>query len=188
MPGWVRRVDAAGDDSGTGASAAGGIPPETPDCAMGSTQASRPPMAPARASLSQGQRDELIAEVLGDVLALSEQVKQLSLQMQAVGEALTANDFVRWRNTLDLKMSELAEVNLSEQSAKRLASFAQTYIEQLSRETNTMVTLQVKRAVSDTLTFNLLFDKLNREWLIRLGMICLAAFVGTFLANLASSL
>lgn len=141
------------------------------DRATAPIHAPRSVTTPSRSPLSQGQRDELIAEVLGDVVALSDQVQQLMRQTQAIGESMTATDFVRWRNTLDLKMSELAEINLSEQSAKRLASFAQAYIEQLSRETNTMVTLQVKRAVSDTLTFNRLFEKLNREWLLRLGMI-----------------
>ncbi|WP_312261168.1 hypothetical protein [Limnohabitans sp.] len=115
---------------------------------------------------------------------MSDQVNQVAGQVQALGQALTANDFVRWRNTLDLKMSELAEVNLSEQSAKRLGSFAQAYIEQLSRETNTMVTLQAKRAVADTLAFNQLFDKLNRDWLLRLVAVAAAAFVGTLLAGL----
>jgi hypothetical protein len=52
-----------------------------------------------------------------------------------------------------------------------------------------MVTLQAKRAVADTLAFNQLFDKLNRDWLLRLGGIgatsFIAAFVGALLAHMA---
>jgi hypothetical protein len=81
-----------------------------------------------------------------------------------------------------MKMSELAEVNLSEQSAKRLQSFAQAYIEQLTREANTLVTIETKRAVADTLAFNLLFEKLNKDWLLRLGTMAAVCFVSTMLA------
>jgi hypothetical protein len=80
-------------------------------------------------------------------------------------------------------MSELADVNLSEQSAKRLQSFAQAYIEQLTRETNRLVTIETKRAVADTLTFNLLFDKLNRDWLMRLGTMAAVCVGSTILGN-----
>jgi hypothetical protein len=137
---------------------------------------------PGKSALTQSQRDELIAEILGDVVTLSDQVRQVAGQVSALGQALTANDFVRWRNTLDMKMSELAEVNLSEQSAKRLQSFAQAYIEQLTRETNTLVTIETKRAVADTLAFNLLFEKLNKDWLLRLGTMAAVCFVSTMLA------
>lgn len=140
-------------------------------------------VTPARAPLSQSQRDELIAEILGDVVNLSDQVDQVAGQVQALAQALTANDFVRWRNTLDMKMSELADVNLSEQSAKRLQSFALAYIEQLTRETNRLVTIETKRAVADTMTFNLLFDKLNRDWLMRLGTIAAVCVGSTILGN-----
>jgi hypothetical protein len=136
-----------------------------------------------RSPLSQTQRDELIAEILGDVGILSDRIEQVTGQVQALTQALTANDFVRWRNTLDMKMSELADVNLSEQSAKRLGSFAQTYIEQLTRETNTMVTIQVKKAVADTMTFNQLFDKLNRDWLMRLSTLAAVCLLSTVLGN-----
>lgn len=175
MPGWVRGNEPMEDDSGD----------------MGAQHVPEPPgpgpvtqaAAPARAPLSQSQKDELIAEILGNVGALSDQVGQVAGQVQALAQALTANDFVRWRNTLDMKMSELADVNLSEQSAKRLQSFAQAYIEQLTRETNRLVTIETKRAVADTLTFNLLFDKLNRDWLMRLGTMAAVCAGGTILGN-----
>jgi len=187
MPGWVRTNEAVEDDSGTDSNVRQSS--EAEGGGHRATNTVAPVTAglgaqPGRSALTQSQRDELIAEILGDVVALSDQVNQVAGQVQALGQALTANDFVRWRNTLDLKMSELAEVNLSEQSAKRLGSFAQAYIEQLSRETNTMVTLQAKRAVADTLAFNQLFDKLNRDWLLRLVAVAAAGFVGTLLAGL----
>ncbi len=193
MPGWVRGHEQGEDDSGSGYPEAGGVDARGDAYAASAGRAlgsqTTTPAIPSKSTLTQSQRDELIAEILGDVVDLSDQVKQVAGQVQALGQALSANDFVRWRNTLDLKMSELADVNLSEQSAKRLGSFAQAYIEQLSRETNTMVTLQAKRAVADTLAFNQLFDKLNRDWLLRLGGIgataFIAAFVGTLLAHMA---
>lgn len=175
MPGWVRGSEPVEDDSGdTGAQHAPDPPKPGP-----ATQAA----TPARSHLTQSQRDELIAEILGDVVTLSDRVAQVAGQVQALAQALTANDFVRWRNTLDLKMSELADVNLSEQSAKRLQSFAQAYIEQLTRETNRLVTIETKRAVADTLTFNLLFDKLNRDWLMRLGTMAAVCVGSTILGN-----
>jgi hypothetical protein len=186
MPGWVRGHEQGEDDSGSGYPEAGGVDARDDAYAASAVRAlgsqTTAPAIPSKSTLTQSQRDELIAEILGDVVELSDQVKQVAGQVQALGQALSANDFVRWRNTLDLKMSELADVNLSEQSAKRLGSFAQAYIEQLSRETNTMVTLQAKRAVADTLAFNQLFDKLNRDWLLRLASVVVASFMGTLLA------
>jgi len=185
MPGWVRSNDPAQDDSG-----ADNLERQNSVGNVEVRRASNPPISspaaqvaqPGKSALTQSQRDELIAEILGDVVTLSDQVNQVAGQVHALGQALTANDFVRWRNTLDMKMSELAEVNLSEQSAKRLQSFAQAYIEQLTRETNTLVTIETKRAVADTLAFNLLFEKLNRDWLLRLGTMAAVCFVSTMLA------
>lgn len=185
MPGWVRSNDPAQDDSGADN-------PERQN-SVGNVEvrrAANPPTSspaaqvaqPGKSALTQSQRDELIVEILGDVVTLSDQVNQVAGQVHALGQALTANDFVRWRNTLDMKMSELAEVNLSEQSAKRLQSFAQAYIEQLTRETNTLVTIETKRAVADTLAFNLLFEKLNKDWLLRLGSMAAVCFGSTMLA------
>lgn len=135
-------------------------------------------------SMSQHQRDELIAEVLGDVLTLSEKVNDLTTQLSAIAQAVTANDFVRWRNTLDLKMSELAEINLSQQAATRLQAFATAYLDHLSQETNKLVRIEVKRAVADTLAFSTLFDKLHSEWLLRLSSIAIVVFSSTLLAHL----
>lgn len=195
MPGWVRLNDPVDDDSGTESNARQSSEGEgeghratNPAAPMPMPTPAAQVAPPGKSALTQSQRDELIAEILGDVVTLSDQVSQVAGQVQALGQALTANDFVRWRNTLDLKMSELADVNLSEQSAKRLQSFAQAYIEQLSRETNTLVTIETKRAVADTLAFNLLFDKLNRDWLMRLGTMAAVCCASTLLAHLLWSI
>ena len=185
MPGWVRAEGALEDDSGfepTGV-VHSGRQVNTRDPVIPANSVAEVQTPTAKTNLTQSQRDELIAEILGDVVALADQVHQVAGQVQALGQAFTSNDFVRWRNTLDMKLSELAEVNLSEQSAKRLQSFAQAYIEQLLREANTLVTLQVKSAVADTLTFNQLFDKLNRDWLLRMTAVAGASFVATLLAH-----
>ena len=150
---------------------------------------SQPTSQPAKpvekqTSMTQSQRDALIAEVLGDVLALGEQMVHIQSQLDAIGKSITANDFVRWRNTLDAKMSELAEVNLSEQAARRLQVFAQTYLTELSRETNKLITIEVKRRVADTLAFNEMLGKLNQQWLLRLGHVAGASFTGCLLALL----
>jgi hypothetical protein len=193
MPGWVRLNDPVDDDSGTESNARQSSDGEGEGHRANNPVAPMPTPAaqvaqPGKSALTQSQRDELIAEILGDVVTLSDQVNQVAGQVSALGQALTANDFVRWRNTLDMKMSELAEVNLSEQSAKRLQSFAQAYIEQLTRETNTLVTIETKRAVADTLAFNLLFDKLNRDWLMRLGTVAAVCFASTLLGHLLWSI
>lgn len=193
MPGWVRLNDPVDDDSGTERNARQSSDGKGEGYCANNPEAPMPTPAaqvaqPGKSALTQSQRDELIAVILGDVLTLSDQVNQVAGQVSALGQALTANDFVRWRNTLDMKMSELAEVNLSEQSAKRLQSFAQAYIEQLTRETNTLVTIETKRAVADTLAFNLLFDKLNRDWLMRLGTMAAVCFASTLLGHLLWSI
>lgn len=149
------------------------------------TQAVKP--SRATSSMSQQQRDELIAEILGDVLVLAEKVNGLSTQISAIAQAVTANDFVRWRNTLDLKMTELAEINLSQQAATRLQAIASTWVDHLSKETNTLVRLEVKRAVNDTMTFNRLFDKLHRDWLLRISSVAVVVFASTLLAHLVWS-
>ena len=191
MPGWVRANDPVEDDSG-----ADNTERQNSVGNVEVRRAANPPISspaaqvaqPGKSALTQSQRDELIAVILGDVLTLSDQVSQVAGQVSALGQALTANDFVRWRNTLDMKMSELAEVNLSEQSAKRLQSFAKAYIEQLTRETNTLVTIETKRAVADTLAFNLLFDKLNRDWLMRLGTMAAVCCASTIIGHLLWSI
>ncbi len=191
MPGWVRANDPVEDDSG-----ADNTERQNSVGNVEVRRAANPPISspaaqvaqPGKSALTQSQRDELIVEILGDVVTLSDQVRQVAGQVQALGQAVTANDFVRWRNTLDMKMSELAEVNLSEQSAKRLQSFAQAYIEQLTRETNTLVTIETKRAVADTLAFNLLFDKLNRDWLMRLATMAAVCCASTLLGHLLWSI
>ena len=146
------------------------------------------PIKAAKAPLTQSQRDELLAEVLGDVLQLSNAINDISTQLENMGRAMTSQDFVRWRNTLDLKMTELSEINLSDQAAKRLQSVASVWVEQLSRETNTLVQLQAKRAVGDTLAFNRLFDRLQREWLMRMAALAGVCFGSTLLAYLVWSL
>lgn len=181
MPGWVRDMAGAVDDSAGGAEMDGVSHPEQRHPAP--QRASPDRSSSGKVALTQSQRDELIAEVLGDVVALSDRVTEIAAQMQSLNQALAANDFVRWRNALDLKISELVEINLSEQAAKRLQSFAQAYIGQLAKETNTLVAIETKRAVSDTLAFNKLFDKLNKDWLLRVGAIAGVCFISTITAH-----
>lgn len=79
----------------------------------------------------------------------------------------------------------LAEINLSQQAATRLQAFASTYLDHLSQETNKLVRIEVKRSVNDTMTFNKLFDKLHRDWVLRLMTVAAAAFFGALLAHIA---
>lgn len=137
----------------------------------------------SRTPLSEQQRDALMAEMLGDVAKLCDLIEQMQVHLGAINQTLTANDMVRWRNALDLKISELAEINLSEHAAQRLESFAKAYMEQLSKESNTLVRLQVKKAVNDVMAFNQLFDRLHGEWLQRLGHIGLICVCATLLGN-----
>jgi hypothetical protein len=189
MPGWLSERSVPSDNEADALSA------DTSAQALQSESKMMPEETPRKAeaiarstgSMSQHQRDELIAEVLGDVLVLSEKVNALSTQISAIAQTFTANDFVRWRNTLDLKMTELAEINLSQQAATRLQTFATTYLDHLSQETNKLVRLEVKRAVNDTMTFNKLFDKLNTDWLLRLTSIAAVVFASTLLANIVWS-
>lgn len=186
MPGWLSERSVPPDNEADTSSEDGPAQVNQAETNMMTEQKRPKAEAPARStsSMTQHQRDELIAEVLGDVLVLSEKVNALSTQISAIAQAVTANDFVRWRNTLDLKMTELAEINLSQQAATRLQAFASTYLDHLSQETNKLVRIEVKRAVNDTMTFDKLFDKLHREWLLRLVTITGVAFFGTLLAHM----
>ncbi len=190
MPGWVRESGRQTDLPMTHeqSMAHEGEAPDAGGAAQAFPSGPAAPIKAAKAPLTQSQRDELLAEVLGDVLQLSNAINDISTQLENMGRAMTSQDFVRWRNTLDLKMTELSEINLSDQAAKRLQSVASVWVEQLSRETNTLVQLQAKRAVGDTLAFNRLFDRLQREWLMRIGMLGTVCFASTLLAHLVWSL
>lgn len=190
MPGWLSERSVPPDNEADASSEDSPAQENQAETSMMTEQKRPKAAALARStnSMTQHQRDELIAEVLGDVLVLSEKVNALSTQISAIAQAVTANDFVRWRNTLDLKMTELAEINLSQQAATRLQAFASTYLDHLSQETNKLVRIEVKRAVNDTLTFNKLFDKLHRDWLLRLMTIAGTTFLGTLLAHIVWSL
>lgn len=189
MPGWLSERSVPPDNEADASSEDSSAQALHAESKMMAEQTPHKTEALARStgSMSQHQRDELIAEVLGDVLVLSEKVNALSMQISAIAQTFSANDFVRWRNTLDLKMSELAEINLSQQAATRLQAFASTYLDHLSQETNKLVRIEVKRAVNDTMTFNKLFDKLNTDWLLRLTSIAAVVFASTLLANIVWS-
>ena len=189
MPGWLSERSVPPDNEADASSEDSSVQPLHAESKMMAEQTPHKAEALSRStgSMSQHQRDELIAEVLGDVLVLSEKVNALSMQISAIAQTFSANDFVRWRNTLDLKMSELAEINLSQQAATRLQAFASTYLDHLSQETNKLVRIEVKRAVNDTMTFNRLFDKLNHDWILRLSSIAAVAFISTLLANIVWS-
>jgi hypothetical protein len=133
-------------------------------------------------SLTQSQRDALIAEVLGDVGQLSEEVRRLGTQMQTLSQLLNVDDYKRWRKTLDAKLQELSSIHLSEHASSRLQVHAQDYLGALAKQVDTLVSATVQQRVSETLTFSRLFDRLQQAWLMRLGHITVAAFVGTLLA------
>jgi hypothetical protein len=188
MPGWLGERNMSPDaETGQPSDDSADQAPSAPMKTEPENDTKVAAFARSAISMSQHQRDELIAEVLGDVLVLTEKVNGLSIQISAIAKAVTANDFVRWRNTLDLKMTELAEINLSQQAAARLQAFATTYLDHLSQETNKLVRIEVKRAVNDTMTFNKLFDKLQRDWLLRLSSIAVVVFSSALLAHMVWS-
>lgn len=194
MPGWVKKGGSASpapqepdlfppltDD-------ALGVPPALQQQPKEEVPTGSAPPSLGRRAMSEQQRDALLAEVLGDVGQIAEMVQRLSVQLDAVNQSLTANDLVRWRNALDLKMDELAKVNLSEHAAERMQGIASAWVERLSEETNTLVKLQVKKTVNDVFAFNQLMDRLNKEWLMRLGWVAGAGFVGTLMAHMVWAL
>jgi len=134
------------------------------------------------ASMTQSQRDALIVEVLGDVGQLSQQVSRLSEQVQAAGQLLNVQEYAHWQKLLDAKLSELASINLSQHASARLQSHAQAYLGALAKQVDDMVTAKVQERVAQTYTFQRLFDRLHRDWLMRLGCVAASAFLGTLLA------
>jgi hypothetical protein len=148
--------------------------PEKPNGGK-SSLASRP--------MVDAQKDAVLAEILGDVALINEQVKEMAQQVQAVCEVMSVNDFVRWRNALDLKFTEIQEVNFSEDAARRLKGVVDAYLGQMAVQLNMLARIEVKKAVGETLAFQTLFDRLHREWLFRLGGICGAVTLGTMLGN-----
>jgi hypothetical protein len=139
--------------------------------------------ASSKPSMLDSQRDAVLAEVLGDVAQLSEHVQNMGKHLEQMQQSFSANDFVRWRNTIDFKLSELNNVNLSDEAAARLQAVASAYISQLAVEMNTMVAIEVKKGVADTMAFQVLFEKLNQTWLMRLLTISGVTFLSTLLAN-----
>lgn len=133
--------------------------------------------------LLEVQRDELLAELLGDTFKINEQLAEFSRRIEELNSSLTVADFVRWKKTIDSKLSELGHVNLSQEAANRLQSVASAYVSQLSIETNRVIHIQVKKAVSETLGFQVLFDKLQKEWLLRVGILAGTVFGANLLAN-----
>ena len=187
MPGWVSKEQSSFRDgevteASLNAEDGGNALDQEQLILRESSTAPVPSKSRNRSPLTQSQRDELLAEVLGDVIQLNDQITQLTTQIKTLGQAVSSNDFVRWRNALDLKMTELADINLSQKASARLQAFASTYLQHLSQETNKLVRIEVKRAVSDTLAFNRLFDKLNKEWLLRLGTVAAVSFGSTLAA------
>jgi len=194
MPGWVKK----GGSASQAPQVPDLFPPLSEDASDATPATQRRPIeevptesaapSPGRRAMSEQQRDALLAEVLGDVGQLAQMVQRLSVQLDAVNQSLTANDLVRWRNALDLKMEELAKVNLSDHAAERMQGVAAAWVQRLGEETNTLVKLQVKKTVNDVFAFNQLLDRLNKEWLMRLGWVAGAGFVGTLLAHMVWAL
>lgn len=189
MPGWVKEHGSQGGGRTDGAQ---GVPgsaqlPLIPDTQEEAPERSQAPALPKKGMTDQ-QRDALLAEVLGDVAHVATLVEQLTKQLEGVQESMAANDLIRWRNALDHKMQELANVNLSEHAAGRMQAVASAWIEQLSQETNTLVKLQVKKAVNDVMAFNQLMDRLQQAWLLRLASIAGVCFVSTLAGHLVWAL
>lgn len=174
--GWVR------ENQPTSQEAAGEL-----DFGPGGAESSPGQAAPAARLASRAmmdsQRDAVLAEILGDVSAISRELQEVVLQIKATSQALNANDFVRWRNTLDSKFTEIQEVNFSDESARRLKVLVDTYLGQMAVQINQLAHIEVKKAVAKTLAFQTLFDRLHREWLLRLAAICATVVLGTVLGN-----
>lgn len=183
MPGWVK-------ERGTQETAEVSNSAQLPLIPDAQADASKRPQpyALSKKGLTEQQRDALLAEVLGDVSHVAALVEQLATQLEGVQQSMAANDLIRWRNALDLKMQELADVNLSAHAAARMQAVASAWIEQLSQETNTLVKLQVKKTVNDVMAFNQLMDQLRQAWLLRLATIAGVCFLSTLAGHLVWAL
>lgn len=102
---------------------------------------------PLPTKLSDEAKSLLIAEILGDVGRLHEQINQLSSQLHAIN--VEAQDQVsrlaRWHQVLDTKMIELNRVDLSSVASERMAGYAREYLKALSREVSGLVAAEVKQ-------------------------------------------
>ena len=99
------------------------------------------------AKLSEEAKSLLIAEILGDVGRVHDQISQLSSQLHAMNvEAQEqASRLARWHQVLDTKMIELNRIDLSSVASERLAVHAREYLTALSREVSGLVAQEVKQ-------------------------------------------
>ncbi len=107
---------------------------------------------PLPTKLSEEAKSLLIAEILGDVGRVHEQINQLSSQLHAMNvEAQDqANRLARWHQVLDTKMIELNRMDLSSMVSERMAGYACEYLKTLSREASGLMAVEVKPQTGST--------------------------------------
>ncbi|BDU56984.1 hypothetical protein [Limnohabitans sp. TEGF004] len=102
---------------------------------------------PERPKLSEEARSLLIAEILGDVGRVHDQIIQLSSQLHSmqVEAQDQASRLARWHQVLDSKMIELNRVDLSAVASEKLAAHAREYLQALSRDVSDLVAKEVRK-------------------------------------------
>ena len=101
---------------------------------------------PEKKPFTDEMRSLLMAEILGDVGRVNEQIEKLGLDLQAISQATQdqAQDLHRWGQVLDQKILELNQINFSAIASERLAQHAGDYLRALSKEVSVMVAHEVR--------------------------------------------
>ena len=135
---------------------------------------------PERPKLSEEARSLLIAEILGDVGRVHDQIIQLSSQLHSmhVEAQDQASRLARWHQVLDSKMIELNKVDLSAVASEKLAAHAREYLQALSREVSGLVAKEVTKQVGSP------SEAIDQKTMVYLFFGCIGAgAVGNLMRN-----
>ena len=103
------------------------------------------PAAAGREKLGEQARDILMAEALGDLQRIREQLQGFDAQVRALVENQDAGAKREWLAILDSKMREFQNFQIPEIAAARLQVHAETFFRGVMGEVKHLVSIEVKR-------------------------------------------
>lgn len=106
------------------------------------------PAAPTRERLGEQARDVLLAEALGDLHRLREQLQGFDAQVRALVEKMDTGARREWLAMLDSKMREFQTFQIPEIAAAKLQVHAETFFRGVMGEVKHLVSIEVKRQSS----------------------------------------
>lgn len=142
---------------------------------------------PPRTRLSEEARSALIAEILGDVGRVHDDIVKLGEDLKVMSRATQdqSQNLLQWSQVLDKKIMELDKINLSSVASERLTQHAREYLRALSSEVSKLVENEIKgKALPQNLSSSATLGL--REFLGCMCAVVLGNFVWTGLVYLVS--